>query len=231
MNPLTTSDGRVFGVLTYDVGHLLGGAVLVLSFGLLYQRRTSAIISLYGLQAMVLAAAAAWQAWVQSAPELYLTAAITLAAKGVLMPAALRRIATRMAIHRGVEAAMGIFPSMAAGVCVVALAVLAVMPTALQSTALTREDLALALSVILLGVLMMITRRSALAQVIGFLSMENGLILAAVGVVGMPLVVELSVAVLVLVAFVVFAGLVFRIRGHFQSLDTGHLDTVLRGRE
>jgi hydrogenase-4 component E len=101
-----------------------------------------------------------------------------------------------------------------------------VLPTTLESQTLTREDLALALSVVLLGLLMMITRRNALTQVVGFLSLENGLILAAVGVEGMPLVVELSVAALVMVAFIVFGVFFFRIRERFDSLELRHLDRV-----
>ncbi len=215
-----------YGSFNYDLGHLLGGGVLVLSFALLYQRRMAAVIGIYAMQAMVLAAAAAWQGWVQAAPHLYLTAVITLAAKGLIIPVALRRIVRRLEIHRSIETALGIFPSMAAGVALVALSVLVVLPTTMQSPALTREDLALALSVVLLGLLMMITRRTAMTQVIGFMSLENGLILAAIGVVGMPLVVELSVAVLILVAFVVFGVFFFRIRERFDSLDLGHLDRI-----
>ena len=113
-----------FGVFNYDLAHLLGGVVLLLSFGLLYQRRTGALIGLYAWQAGVLAAAAAWQAWVQGAPELYVTAAVTLVAKAVVIPTALRRISNRLALQRGHEAGLGVFASMAAGVAVVALAVL-----------------------------------------------------------------------------------------------------------
>jgi len=79
---------------------------------------------------------------------------------------------------------------------------------------------------VLLGLLMMITRRNALSQAIGFLSLENGLILAAIGVPDMPMLVELSVAVLVLVAFVVFGIFVFRIRDQFESLDVANLDRI-----
>jgi hydrogenase-4 component E len=215
-----------FGAFSYDLAHLLGGAVLVLSFGLLYQRRISAVINLYAVQAVMLAAAAAWQGKVQGAPELFLTALITLGAKGVAMPLALHTIVRRLRIHRAVETALGVFPSMVIGVALVALAILVVLPTTPQSQALTREDLALALSVVLLGLLMMITRTSALTQVIGFLSLENGLILAAVGVAGMPMVVELSVAVLVLLAFIVFGLFFFRIRRQFDSVDVSHLNRV-----
>ena len=215
-----------FGAISYDLAHLLGGAVLVLSFVLLYQRRLRAVINTYALQAVALAAAAAWQGWVQQAPELYITAAITLTVKGFVLPVALHRIVRRLAIHRAVEPALGVFPSMVMGVALVALAILVVLPTTLAAQALTREDLALSLSVVLLGVLMMITRRNALTQTIGFLSLENGLILGAVGVSGMPLVVELSIAVLVLVAFTLSGVFFFRIRERFDSLDASHLDRI-----
>ncbi|MBU6498606.1 MAG: hydrogenase-4 component E [Rhodospirillales bacterium] len=217
-----------FGVFDYDLAHMLGGAVLVLSFGLLYQRRVSAVITLYAMQAVVLAAAAAWQGWVQGAVELYLTAAITLAAKGLAIPFGLRAIVRRLDIHRTIETALGIFATMAFGVGLVALSILVVLPVTLHAYALTREDLATALSVVLLGMLMMITRRNALTQVIGFLSLENGLILAAVGVAGMPLVVELAVAVLVMLVFIVFGVFFFRIRERFDSLEAHHLDRVGR---
>jgi hydrogenase-4 component E len=217
---------EAFGLISYDLAHLLGGFVLVLSFALLYQRRVSAVINTYAAQAWVLAMAAAWQGWVQDAPHLYITALIALGAKGLAIPLVLHTIVRRLNIHRSVETALGIFPSMALGVGLVVLSILVVLPTTMQSQAVTREDLALALSVVLLGLLMMITRRTALTQVIGFMSLENGLILAAVGVAGMPLVVELSVAVLVMIAFVVSGVFFFRIRQRFDSLDVHHMDRI-----
>jgi hydrogenase-4 component E len=215
-----------YGAFDYDLAHLLGGAMLVLSFGLLYQRRVTAVINIYAVQVVMLAAAAAWQGWVQESGHLYATAAIALAAKGVAIPLALHRIVRRLRIQRAVDPALGVFPSMVLGVALVTLAILVVLPTTILSKTLTREDLAVALSVVLMGLLVMITRRSALTQVIGFMSLENGLILAAVGLDGMPLVLELSLAVLVLLAFVVFGVFFFRIREQFDSLDVSHLDRV-----
>ncbi len=221
-----------FGALSYDVAHLLGTLALVLSFVLLYQRRLAAVINVYALQAVVLAAAAFWQAWVQGAPHLYVTAIITIAAKAIAIPIGMHRMLREFRLHRTIEPALGIFPSMAIGVALVALAIMVVMPATLPAqggaatSTLAREDLALALSVVLLGVLMMITRRNALTETIGFLSLENGLILAAVGVAGMPLVVELSVAVLILVAFIIFGVFFFHIRERFDSLDVSHLDRI-----
>ncbi|MDN3566102.1 hydrogenase-4 component E [Paeniroseomonas aquatica] len=213
-----------FGQLPYDVAHLFGGAMLLLSFMLLYQRRVTAVINGLAIQGAILACAAGWQGWVQGAPQLYLTALIALAAKAVLIPLALRVLIRRLAMDRTVDTAMGIGPSLIAGVALVALAILVVLPITAGVRAIAREDLALALSVVLLGMLMMITRRNAILQVVGLMSMENGLILAAVGVAGMPLVVELSTAALVMVVLVVAGVFVFQIRERFDSVDVSLLD-------
>jgi hydrogenase-4 component E len=219
------------GSLTYDVAHLLGTSVLVLSFALLFQRRILGVLNIFALQAAVLAAAAAWQAYTQDAPHLYITAAIALLFKAIAIPVALRRIAFRFRIHRTVETVLGIGPTMIAGVCLVGLSIVLVLPLTRQSILMTRDDLALALSIVLIGLLMMITRRNALTQVVGFMSLENGLILGAVGVVGMPLVVEMSVAFSVMVAFIIFGIFFFHIRDRFDTLDLQSLETFRGDRE
>jgi hydrogenase-4 component E len=213
------------GNLSYDVAHLLGTSVLVLSFGLLFQRRILGVLNIFGVQAGFLAAAAAWQAHIQHAPHLYITAAIALVFKAIVIPLALRRIVFRLRIHRTVETVLGVGPTMIAGVGLVGLSVILVLPLTHQSVALTRDDLALALSIVLLGLLMMITRRNAVTQVVGFMSLENGLILAAVGVAGMPLVVEMSVAFSVMVAFIIFGIFFFHIRDRFDTLDLQSLES------
>jgi hydrogenase-4 component E len=211
--------------LTYDVGHLLSATVLVLSFALLFQRRLLSVLRIFAMQATVLAAAAVWQAHIQDAPHLYITAAIALLFKATAIPLALWHIVRRLGIHRTVETVLGVGLTMLAGVGLVALSVLLVLPVTRGAIALTRDDLALALSVVLLGLLMMITRRNAVTQVVGFMSLENGLILAAVGVHGMPLVVEMSVAFSVLVAFIIFGIFFFHIRERFDTLDLQYLET------
>jgi hydrogenase-4 component E len=209
----------VFQNLAYDTAHLLDTGVLMLSFALLYQRRLFGVIKIYALQALLLAAAAAWQAHAQEAPHLYITAAIALVFKAMVIPIALHRIIVYLNIHRTIETALGVGPTMVVGVGLVALSILLVLPVTAASGALTRESLAAALSVVLLGLLMMITRRNAVSQVVGFMSLENGLILAAVGVKGMPLVVELSIAFSVMVAFIIFGIFFFHIRERFDTLD------------
>jgi hydrogenase-4 component E len=214
-----------FGTPAYDVSHLLGGGVLLLSFVMLYQRRIGAVINAFAVQGATLAAAAAWQGYVQGAASLYLTAAIAFAAKAVMIPLALRYVVGRLGLHREAESALGIGASLLAAIGLVGLSVLVVLPvTARGATPIARTDLVIALSVVLLGMLATIARRNAVSQVIGLLTLENGLILAAVGVAGMPLVLELSTAALVLMVAVVAGVVVFQIRERLDTLDTGILD-------
>lgn len=203
----------------YDIAHLLDTGVLILSFAFLYQRRLFGILKIYSLQALLLAAAAAWQAHAQHAPGLYITATIALVFKAIIIPVALHRIITYLNIERSIETVIGISSTLVVGVALVGLSILLVLPMTTSSGAITRESLAMALSILLLGLLMMITRRNAISQVVGFMSMENGLILAAVGVKGMPLVVELSSAFSVMVAFIIFGVFFFHIRERFDTLD------------
>ena len=215
--------------LAFDVAHLFAGGMLLVSFVLLYQRRMFAVLNSFALHAIVLALAVAWQAFVQDAPHLYITAVIALLFKGIIIPLALHRIVVRLEIHREVETVIGVGSTMLGGIGLVALSILVVLPITASSAAFAREDLALALSIVLLGLLMMITRRNAITQVVGFMSIENGLILAATGVKGMPLVVEISVAFSILIAFVVFGVFFFRIRERFDTLDIHYLGTFRGG--
>ena len=208
--------------IAFDIAHTLSTSVLLLSFALLYQRRLPAVLNAFAVQILLVAAAAAWQAHMQASPHLYWTAAITLA-KGVIVPTALHRMVRQLGIHRTVETVLSVNLTLLAGVALVALAILLVLPVNMTG-AMTRENLALALSIVLVGLLIMITRRNAVTQVVGFLSIENGLVLAAVGVKGMPLVVEISIAFSVLVAFIVFGMFFFRIRERFDTLDLQYLE-------
>ena len=208
----------------FDVAHLLAGSMLVLSFVLLYQDRITAVLNVFALQAIALSLSVAWQAYIQEAPHLLVTAGIALTMKGFIIPAALHRIVRRLGIHREIEEVIGAGPTMLTGLGLVALSILLVLPVGSTVSLLAREDLAFALAVILLGLLMMITRRNAVTQIVGFMSLENGLVLAASGAKGMPLVVEVSVAFSVLIAFIVFGIFVFRIRERFDTVDVGALD-------
>jgi len=210
--------------LSFDIAHLLAGGLLLVSFMMLYQDRVYPLLAVFALQAVLLSLSVSWQAYNQDAPHLYITAAIALIFKAILIPGALRRMVRKLGVHREVENVVGVGSTMLAGIALVALSIVLMLHVTKSASAFEREDLAFALSVILLGMLMMVTRRNAVSQVIGFMSLENGLILAAAGARGMPLVVEISVAFSVLVAFIVIGVFLFRIRERFDSVDVGAID-------
>jgi hydrogenase-4 component E len=210
--------------LTFDIAHLLAGGLVLVSFMMLYQDRLFALINVFALHAVVLALSVAWQAYVQDAHHLYVTAAIALIFKAIVIPVGLHRIIQRLGIHRDIETAVGIGSTMLAGIGLVALSMVLMLRVTPEADPLAREDLAFALSIILLGLLVMVTRRNAVSQVVGFMSLENGLVLAATGAKGMPLVVEISVAFSILIAFIVIGVFLFRIRERFDSVDVGALD-------
>ncbi len=210
--------------LSFDIAHLLAGSLVLTSFVMLYQDRMSALLTVFAAQAFVLAASVAWQAHVQDAPHLYVTAGIALLFKGLAIPMALRRIVRRFGIHREIETVGGFGPTMLAGMALVALSLVVMLRVTEAAAPLAREDLAFALSVVLLGLLIMVTRRNAVSQVVGFMSLENGLILAATGALGMPLVVEISVAFSVLIALIVIGIVLSRIRERFDSVDIEAVD-------
>ncbi len=216
--------------LAFDVAHMLAGSLVLLSFLQLYQNRLFALVNLYSLHALVLSLSVAWQAYVQNAPHLYVTAGIALVFKAMIIPLALHRIIVRLGIHREIETVLGVGIAMLAGMGLVALSMVVMLRVTPEADPLAREDLAFALAVLLLGLLMMVTRRNAVSQIIGFMSLENGLVLAATGASGMPLVVEISVAFSILIAFIVIGIFLFRIRERFDTVDVHALDRFRGGR-
>ena len=210
--------------LVFDVAHMIAGSLVLVSFLQLYQDRLYALLNVFAVHALVLALSVAWQAYVQDAPHLYVTAAIALVVKAIIIPVALHRMIVRLGVHREIETVVGVGMTMLAGIGLVALSMVLMLRVTAQADPLAREDLAFALSVVLLGLLMMVTRRNAISQVVGFMSIENGLVLAATGAKGMPLVVEISVAFSILVAFIVIGIFLFRIRERFDTVDVQAFD-------
>jgi hydrogenase-4 component E len=210
--------------LSFDIAHLLAGSLVLVSFMLLYQDRLYALLNIYALHALVLALSVASQAYAQDAPHLYITAAIALVFKAIVIPVALHRMIVKLGIHRQIETVVGIGPTMLLGIGLVALSMVVILRVTPEADPLAREDLAFALSVVLLGLLMMVTRRNVVSQVVGFMSLENGLVLAATGAKGMPFVVEISVAFSILIAFIVIGIFLFRIRERFDTVDVHALD-------
>ena len=210
--------------IDFDVAHLLAGSLVLVSFMMLYQDRLYSLLNTYALHAVVLSLSVGWQAHMQDAPHLFITASIALLFKAIFIPIVLHRMIVKLGIHREIEAVGSIGLTMLVGIGLVGLSLAVMLKVTAGADLVAREDIAFALSVVLLGLLIMVTRRNAVSQVVGFMSLENGLVLAATGAKGMPLVVEISVAFSVLIAFIVIGIFLFRIRERFDTVDVSALD-------
>ena len=130
------------GSLNFDIAHLLAGSLVLVSFLELYQDRLYALLNLFALHALVLALSVAWQAHIQDAPHLYVTAAIALVFKAIVIPVALHRIIVRLGIHREIEKVVGVGPAMLLGMGLVALSMVVMLRVTADADPLAREDLA-----------------------------------------------------------------------------------------
>jgi len=204
----------------------LAALLLLLSFAMLAQRRVVTLVDLLAMQGAVLCAATLLLAWRTGETNLYISAALTLGLKVIFLPWLLHRLIRRLGVYWDTDTLLNIPGTMLIGLVVVVFSFGLAQPiTALASTA-TRSAIGIAVAVILLAFLTMITRRKAMSQVIGFLSMENGLFFGAMSATyGMPMVVEMGVALDVLVAMLVLGVFFFQIRDQFDSLYLERLES------
>ena len=201
--------------------------LLLLSFAMLSQRRIVSLVNLLAVQGAVLAAVTLLVAWRTGQGQLYFSATLTIALKVIFLPWLLHRLIRRLQVYWDTEPLLNISGTMLLGLVIVVFAFGLAQPiTQLANTAM-RDAIGIAIAAVLLAFLMMITRRKALSQVVGFLSMENGLFFGAMSATyGMPMVVELGVALDVLVAMLVLGVFFFQIREQFDSLDLHHLESL-----
>ncbi len=212
----------------YQQAVLLFAAIaLFTSFVMLAQSRLLPLIYTFAWQGTLLAVTTALVAYVTDHPHLYISAGTTFALKALLIPWMLHRLAKRLKIHREKEAVA--YPSLTllAGAALVVFSYYVAIPIVQLSTLVTRNTIAVSMAVVLLGMLLMITRKKAISQVIGFMSIENGLFFAAVvSTYGMPMVVELGVAFDVLVAAILFGVFFFQMRESIDSFDVDRLNRL-----
>ena len=201
--------------------------LLLVSFAMLSQRRIVSLVNLLALQGTLLCAATLLLAWRTGQHHLYLSAALTLALKVVGLPWLLHRLIRRLEVYWDTEPLINMPGTMLVGLVTVVFAFGLAQPIAELASTATRNAIGIAVAVILLAFITMITRRKAMSQVVGFLSMENGLFFGAMSATyGMPMVVELGVALDVLVAMLVLGVFFFQIRERFDSLDLHHLESL-----
>ncbi|MCG6953018.1 MAG: formate hydrogenlyase [Betaproteobacteria bacterium] len=213
--------------LSAQIVNLLAALLLLIGFAMLAQRRILTLIHLFAWQGVVLAASTLIVAHGTGQAHLYFSAALTIALKVLLIPWVLHRLIDRLNIRWDVETLINIPTTMLIGIALAIFAFALATPISQLASTITRSTLGIALASVLLSFLMMIVRRKAVPQVIGFLAMENGLFFAATSATyGMPLVVELGVALDVLVGTFIFGIFFFHIREQFDSLDIRHMEKL-----
>jgi hydrogenase-4 component E len=213
--------------LTREVLKVLAAALLLISFAMLSRRRTQRLITLFAWQGAILFASTCIVAHSSGLTELYYSAALTLILKVIALPWILHRLIVRLGAQWDSETLVNIPTTMLVGLVLVIFAFGLAQPISMLATTITRHTLGIALAVILLSFLMMITRRKAVTQVIGFLAMENGLFFAATSATyGMPMVIELGIALDLLVGVFILGIFFFQIREQFDSLDLHHLEAL-----
>ena len=201
--------------------------LLLLSFAMLAQRRIVSLVNLLALQGALLFGATLLLAWRTAELHLYLSALLTFGLKVVGLPWLLHRLIRRLNVYWDAEPAINPSATMLLGLLIVVFSFGLAQPISVLASTATRSTLGIAIAVILLAFLTMITRRKAMSQVVAFLSMENGLFFGAMSATyGMPMIVELGVALDVLVAVLVLGVFFFQIREQFDSLDLHHLESL-----
>jgi len=212
---------------TTQIINLLASMLLLIAFAMLSQRRILSLIKLFAWQGLVLSISTFVVAYSTDQPHLYYSAGLTLLLKVLVLPWLLHRLMRKLNVRWDVETLINIPTTMLAGIVLVIFSFNLAAPISQLSESITRGLIGIALASVLLSLLMMLTRRKAIPQVVGFLAMENGLFFAATSAThGMPLVVELGIALDVLVATFIFGIFFFQIRETFDSLDISHMEKL-----
>ena len=213
--------------LSGQIVNLFAAVLLLIAFAMLSQRRIVALINLFALQGLALTGSTVTVAFATGQKHLYYSAAITLVLKVVVLPLILHRLIRQLNVKWDIETLINIPTMMLVGIVLVVFAFNLALPISQFSHSIARGTLGIALACVLMAFLMMITRSKAVPQVIGFLAMENGLFFAATSATyGMPMVVELGIALDVLVGMVILGVFLFQIREQFDSLDIHHLEKL-----
>jgi hydrogenase-4 component E len=211
----------------FQLINLFAAVLLLLAFAMLAQRRVVTLIDLFAAQGLTLALSTAVVAYTTSQPHLYQSTVLTLLLKVLLLPWLLHRLVRRLDVRWEFEGLINIPTTMLIGIVLVVFSFNLALPISQLASTVTRATLGIAMASVMLSFLMMITRRKAIPQVIGFLSMENGLFFAATSATyGMPMVVELGVALDVLIGMVILGVFFFQIREQFDSLDLKHFEKL-----
>ena len=212
---------------TGDILILCAASMLVTAYLMVGQKALFTTIRLYGAQSLLLTIATATIAVSDARHELFVTAALTMALKAILIPWFLMRVIDRIGIHREIEPFLNVPASLLVclGLTVVGYRVSTGFPEGVGGV--RHHVIGVALSMLLIGLFLMVTRKKAITQILALLTVENAVFLVAVGVTsGMPLVVELGISFDVMLAVLLLGILVHRIVDRFESMDVSRLSKL-----
>ncbi|MDA8191101.1 formate hydrogenlyase [Acidiferrobacter thiooxydans] len=205
--------------------NLLAALFLLVLFAMLSQRRLANLIVLYTWQGAILTACIAMTAYATHSVHLYVSALLNGMLKIVFVPILLRQLARRLNLQWDRETLVQVPTVMLIGLGLVIFAFNAVLPIAAVAHTMNHAIVGIAVASILLSLLIMITRATALSQVIGFLALENSLIFAANSVTyGMPMIIEFGIALDVIVGIFILGVFFFHIREQFDTLDIARIE-------
>lgn len=213
--------------MTHDLVVLCAAGMLVSAFLMVGQKSLFVTIRLYGVQSMLLGVVAVAMALGEQRHHLLFTAALTIGLKGLLLPWFLMRLIDRIGIHREIEPLLNVPSSLLVclGLTVVGYRVSTGFPQGAFGA--THHVIGVSLSILLMGLFLMVTRKKAVTQILALLTVENAVFLVALGATsGMPLVVELGISFDVILAVLVLGVLVGRIVERFESMDVSRLSKL-----
>jgi hydrogenase-4 component E len=213
--------------MTANVLILCAAGMLVTAYLMVGQKALFTTIRLYGLQSVLLGVVAATNALAEGRNDLFVTAALTVTLKGLLIPWFLMKVIDRIGIHREIEPFLNVPASLLVclGLTVVGYRVSTGFPEGTRGA--SHHLVGVALSMLLIGLFLMVTRKKAVTQILALLTVENAVLLVAVGVTsGMPFIVELGISFDVILAVLVLGVLVQRIVGRFESMDVSRLSKL-----
>ena len=193
--------------------------LLLLSFGMLAQRRMLNLIRLLALQGLVLSIDVALVAYTTDQPELYLTVALTLLLKVLLIPFAFQRILTHLGMRTKVETIFKLPSLLLIGLALVIFAFNLGVSISHLFPQTSGNTLSLALASVLISNFMMVIKRKAISQVIGLLALENNLFFVGTSF-------ALGIAFDALIGLLIFGVFFLRIRDTFDSFDLHHLEKL-----
>lgn len=206
---------------------LSASAVLLFGIALLWRRSLGAYIKAFRWQSLVLSVTFALIGYFGHDRELYIIAVVLLALKVFIIPWYLNRLQTRVGAEREAQPYVNVATSLIVAGLLVMLACAITRPLVMVSKLPTRGAIPLAVGLIFVGLFVIVSRRKALTQIVGFLVLENGIaLLAALCTYGIPLIVELGVFLDVLMGFLVMQIIVYHISDTFESIDVEQLSQL-----